>query len=153
MRTLIVYSSKHHMNTEKVAKVIGAELGADIRKLADTTPESLEGFDLVGFGSGINGFNVHPELQTLVTDMPDRTGQQAFVFTTCASRRDWTGRFRKQLADKGFTIVGEFHCAGLWSPGPFRIRRGHPDAADLESARKFARGLMPEFAARPDGQV
>jgi hypothetical protein len=31
MKVLIIYSSKHHMNTEKVALAMGAELGACAR--------------------------------------------------------------------------------------------------------------------------
>lgn len=129
------------MNTEKIAVAIGAELGAEVKKLADVRPRDLDGVDLVGFGSGINGFNVHPELTALVTGLNERSGQRAFVFSTCASNKDWTEKFRALLAAKGFDILGEFHCPGLWTPLFFRIRRGHPDAVDIEKARAFARSL------------
>ena len=141
MKTLVTYSSKHHMNTERIAVAIGAELGAEVKKLADARPQDLDGFDLVGFGSGINGFNVHPDLTALVSGLADRQGQRAFVFSTCASNKDWTEKFRMLLAAKGFKVVGEFHCPGLWTPLFFRIRRGHPDTTDIESARAFASSL------------
>jgi flavodoxin len=141
MKTLVIYSSKHHMNTERIALAMGAELGAEVKKLADVQPQDLEGFDLVGFGSGINGFNVHPELTALIGGLPERKGQKAFVFSTCASNKDWTEKLRTLLSGKGFSVVGEFHCPGLWTPLFFRIRRGHPDATDIESARAFARNL------------
>jgi flavodoxin len=141
VKPIIIYSSKHHMNTEKVAKAMAAELGADAKPLAEAKPEDLDGRELVGFGSGINGFNVHPELTAMAEGLGDRKGQKAFVFTTCASRKDWTGKFRELLAAKGFSVVGEFHCAGLWTPGLLKVRAGHPDEADLEAARAFARGL------------
>jgi flavodoxin len=141
MKTLIIYSSKHHMNTEKVAVAIGAELGAEVKKLTGVRPQDLDGFDLVGFGSGINGFNVHPELTALVTGLSERRGHSAFVFSTCASNKDWTEKFRMLLEEKGFNVLGEFHCPGLWTPLFFRIRRGHPNTSDIESARAFARSL------------
>jgi flavodoxin len=141
MKTLIVYSSKHHMNTEKIALAIGAELGAEVKKLSDARPQDLEGFDLVGFGSGINGFNVHRELTAFVAGLAGREGQKAFVFSTCASGKDWTEKFRTLLAVKGFSVAGEFYCPGLWTPLFFKVRRGHPDTADIESARAFARNL------------
>jgi len=144
MKPLVVYSSKHHLNTEKVALAIGAELEADIRKLADTRPEDLDGRELVGFGSGINGFDVHPELTAMVRGLAIRNGQRAFVFTTCASNKDWTGKLRALLAEKGFKVEGQFHCAGLWTPGRLKVRNGHPDAADIEAARVFARGLRQQ---------
>ena len=129
------------MNTEKIAVAIGAELGAVVKKIADVRPQDLDGADLVGFGSGINGFKVHPELTALAAGLNARSGQRAFVFSTCASNKDWTEKFRTLLAAKGFTVLGEFHCPGLWTPLFFRIRRGHPDAADIERARAFARSL------------
>jgi flavodoxin len=141
MKTLIVYSSKHHLNTEKIALAMGAELGAEVKKLSEARPQDLEGCDLVGLGSGINGFDVHRELAAFVAGLGERKGQKAFVFSTCASAKDWTGKFRAQLAAKGFELAGEFHCPGLWTPLFFKVRRGHPDAADVESARAFARGL------------
>ncbi|HVP18973.1 MAG TPA: flavodoxin domain-containing protein [Spirochaetia bacterium] len=142
MKTLILYSSKHHLNTEKVANAIGSELAAEVRKLADVQPRDLEKFDLIGFGSGINGFDVHAELFSLVKGLAERHGQKAFVFTTCASNKDWTGRFRSLLAGKGFTVAGEFHCPGLWTPWIFKVRDGHPDEADIKNARAFAKSLL-----------
>lgn len=142
MKTLVIYSSKHHMNTEKIAMAIGTELGAEVKKLSDIRPQDLDGYDLVGFGSGINRFEVYPELTALVNGLSERKGQRTFVFTTCASNKDWTQKFRMLLASKGFNVVGEFHCPGLWTPLFFRIRRGHPDATDIENARAFARSLL-----------
>lgn len=141
MKTLILYSSKHHMNTEKIALAISAELGAELRKVVDAGPQDVEGFDLVGLGSGINGFDVHRELTALVARMDARKGQRAFVFSTCASGKDWTGKLRALLAAKGFSVVGEFHCPGLWTPLFFRVRNGHPDNNDIAKARTFARSL------------
>jgi flavodoxin len=141
MKALIIYSSKHHMNTEKIAVAIGAELGAEVKRVTDAAPHDLDGFDLLGFGSGINGFKVHPELTALVTGLTERGGQRAFVFSTCASNKDWTEKFRRLLAARGFSVVGEFHCPGLWTPLFFRVRHGHPDTSDIDSARAFARSL------------
>jgi flavodoxin len=141
MKTLVIYSSKHHLNTEKIALAMGAELGAEVKKLSEARSQDLEEFDLVGFGSGINGLDVHRELAAFVAGLAERKGQKAFVFSTSVSARDWTGKFRTLLVEKGFSVVGEFHCPGLWTPLFFKVRRGHPDAADIESARAFARGL------------
>ena len=142
MKTLVIYSSKHHMNTEKTAVAIGIELGAEVKKLADVQPGDLDSFDLVGFGSGINSWDVHPELSKFVTCLERREGRKAFVFTTCASNKDCTSKFRTLLAGKGFDVVGEFHCAGLWTPLFFRVRSGHPDESDISCARAFAQGLV-----------
>ncbi len=38
MKTIVIYSSKHHMNTEKVAQAIAGELKAEARKVSDVKP-------------------------------------------------------------------------------------------------------------------
>jgi flavodoxin len=149
MKSIIVYSSKHHMNTEKIAIAMAGELGAELRRVTDAGPEDVAGRDLVGFGSGINGFDVHPEMTEFARNLPEGAVRRAFVFSTCASRRDWTGKLRAILAAKDVEVAGEFHCAGLWTPGPVKVRAGHPDAADLEAARAFARGLAVGSTRQP----
>ena len=141
MKAILVYSSKHHMNTQKVAQAIAAELRAEARSVADVKPPDLDGFDLVGFGSGINGFDVHPEMHALVDGLGEAKGRKAFLFSTCASRKVWTGKLREKLVAKGFSVLGEFCCPGLWTPGPIKVRNGHPSAEDLDAARAFARSL------------
>jgi hypothetical protein len=71
---------------------------------------------------------VHRELAAFVAGLAERKGQRAFVFSTCASARDWTGKFSTLLADKGFSVAGEFHCPGLWTPLFFKVRRGRMHA-------------------------
>jgi len=121
---------------------MGEEAGAEVRKVADTRPDDLDGFDLVGFGSGIDGFRVYPELTAFVSGLPDRKGQHAFIFSTCASNKDLTGKFRSLLAAKGFHLAGEYHCGGLWTPLFFKIRKGHPNEEDQKNARAFIRKIQ-----------
>lgn len=45
MKTLIVYASVHHQNTEKVAKVIAAELEADLVSVGHVQPGALTAYD------------------------------------------------------------------------------------------------------------
>ena len=141
MKTIVVYSSKHHMNTEKVAQAIAGELKTEARKVTDVKPADLDGYELIGFGSGINGFDVHPEMHALVEGLGDARGRKAFLFSTCASRKSWTAKLREKLEAKGFSVVDEFCCAGLWTPGVLKVRAGHPSAEDLENARAFTRNL------------
>ena len=141
MKTIIVYSSKHHMNTEKVALAIAGELKAEARKVTEVKPADLDGFELIGLGSGINGFDVHPEMHALVESLGEAKGRKTFLFSTCASRKVWTGKLREKLVAKGFPVLDEFCCAGLWTPGLIQVRKGHPSADDIDAARAFARKL------------
>ena len=83
MKTLIVYASVHHQNTEKVAKVIAAELGADLVPIGQAQPDTLTAYDLIGFGSGIYAGKFHQALLRFVEMLPTVAEKQAFVFSTC----------------------------------------------------------------------
>jgi len=70
MKTLIVYTSVHHQNTEKVAKVMAEELEADLTPTGDAQPEALATYDLIGFGSGIYFGKHHKTLLRFVETLP-----------------------------------------------------------------------------------
>ena len=59
MEALVVYVSYHHHNTEKVAKVIADTLKAEARTPEQIDPNSLSEFDVIGFGSGVYGGQLH----------------------------------------------------------------------------------------------
>jgi flavodoxin len=151
MKTLIVYASVHHKNTEKVAKVIAAELGADLVSVGEVQPAALTAYDQIGFGSGIYDHNFHQALLHFVETLPTVTGKQAFVFSTCGvggTRRH--AAVKEQLVNRGFAIVGDFSCKG-WDTNSFfkvfgGINKGRPNEEDLQEARVFARGLKEKYA-------
>jgi flavodoxin len=146
MKTLIVYASVHHQNTEKVAKAMAEELGADLVPVGEAQPETLTAYDLIGFGSGIYGGKFHKTLLQFVKGLPAVTGKQSFIFST---RGAGEGRghaaLKEMLVDRGFSIAGEFSCKGWDTVGPLKlfggINKGRPNAEDVEDARVFARGL------------
>jgi flavodoxin len=146
MRSVIVCTSVHHNNTEKVARAMAGPLGAEIVRTAEATPETVASADLAGFGSGIYFGSHHNELLAFAESLPGRQGGRAFVFST--SGRGGI-RFHRRLdgilAGKGYEIVGEFACKGWDTYSIFRlvggINRGRPDGEDLELAAAFARGL------------
>src|SRR5450756_2939300 len=82
MKTLIVYASVHHQNTEKVAKVMAEELGADLVPIGQARPSTLTAYDLIGFGSGVYGKKFHKTLIQFVEALPAVTGKRAFIFST-----------------------------------------------------------------------
>jgi flavodoxin len=145
MKTLIIYKSVHHGNTEKVAKAMADVLGARLAQPEETDPASLAQYDLVGFGSGIYMGKHHKALLDLAGRLPHQD-RAAFVFSTCGSGKNQQKVLLGALRQKGFTIKGEFTCAGFDTFGPFKLvgglKKGHPDKKDLEDARAFARGLL-----------
>lgn len=146
MKTLIIYKSVHHMNTEKVAKAMSEAINADLWKVEEVKPAVLEEYDLIGFGSGIYHGKHHKTLLDFVTGLP-KQGKAAFVFSTSGGAMKTMHReLRAALVQKGFAIKGEFTCPGFDTYGAFRLiggfRKGRPNAKDLEKARTLAKGLL-----------
>jgi flavodoxin len=153
MKSLIICFSYHHNNTQKIAEVITKVLNAQIRTPEQTSPEELQKYDLVGFGSGIYNYQHHTSLLDLAEKLPSVNNKKAFVFSTTgapaafgASALTEAIKFHtplnEKLQSKGYTIVDEFICAGFntnkflkWFGG---INKGRPDAEDLKNAEEFA---------------
>ncbi len=147
MKTLIVYISYHHGNTEVIAGAMREVLEAELRSPDSTTPEHIESFDLVGFASGNYFGRFDKRLVSFIESLPRGTDKDAFIFSTSGSGvyEDAHRELRKRLADKGFRVVGEWHCKALDTYGPLRLmgglNKGKPDAKDIEAAKSFAARL------------
>src|SRR4030042_1764512 len=151
MKTLIIYVSIHHGNTEKVARVMANVLDADLGQVERAHASTLEHYDLIGFGSGIYLGSYHNSLLDLVDKLPIFQSKKAFIFSTSGLRKirffhDFDKPVREKLQRKGFDIVGEFSCRGLDTYRATRlvggINRGRPDAEDLKQAEDFARKIL-----------
>ena len=158
MKTLIVLVSYHHMNTQKVADVFSKVLDAQIKTPQQISPEELQHFDLVGFGSGIYSDKNDQSLFNFVDKLPQVTNKKAFLFSTSGMPIGISGQnileeytskchttLREKLQSKGYRVVGEFSCAGFntnkflkWFGG---INKDRPNAEDLKHAEAFAEKL------------
>jgi flavodoxin len=150
MKTLIVYASVHHQNTEKVAKAMAEELGADLVPIGQAQPDTLITYDLIGFGSGIYGGKFHKTLRQFVEALPTVTGKQAFIFSTRGGKEvQGHAALKEMLENRGLSITGDFSCKGWDTVGPLKlfggINKGRPNEDDLEGARVFARGLKEKY--------
>ncbi len=150
----IALVSYHHKNTEKIAHAIAEVLNARIVAPKDVGPDDARPGDLIGFGSGIYGAKHHQNVLDLVDRLSQSTGARAFIFSTFGAPKFLVtptfikknhDAIREKLLSKGFTIVGEFGCAG-WNTNSFLrytkgLNRGRPNPEDLDRARAFARSL------------
>jgi flavodoxin len=145
MKTLIVYTSVHHQNTEKVAEVMAEEIKADLIPAEKAQPETIATYDLIGFGSGIYFGKHHKTLLQFVESLPPVSQKTAFVFSTCGDGKMHHTALKEKLVNRGFVIVDEFCCRGWDTVGPLKlfggINKGRPDEKDLAAARAFAQGL------------
>jgi flavodoxin len=150
MKTLIVYFSVHHGNTEKIAKVIAAILDAELLRAEQGDASVLEQYDLIGFGSGIYFGRHHTSLLDLVDKLPVLRNKKAFIFSTSGLRKirfvhDFNKPLKQRLQQKGFDIIGEFSCRGLDTYRATKlvggVNKGRPNTRDLKQAEDFARSL------------
>ena len=58
MRKVIVYSSVHHGNTEKLVKSIAEECQVDLIDAVKQPDADLSSYDTIGFASGIYFFKI-----------------------------------------------------------------------------------------------
>jgi flavodoxin len=159
MKSLLVVFSYHHKNTEKIAKVIAKVLDATIKIPRQITPEELQEYNLIGFGSGIYSDKHHKALLDLADNLPQVTNKTAFIFSTCGApikllqeSAEFTkyvtenhSTLREKLQSKGYIIADEFSCAGFNTNSFLKliggINRGRPNAEDLKHAEVFAQNL------------
>lgn len=151
MKTLLIYKSVAHGNTEKVARAISEVLQARMLTPGGVSIDDIEESDLIGFGSGIYRGKHHQKLLALVDELPEMSGKRAFIFSTSGTRNrigqlppglDFNRSLRKRLIARGFEVVDDFSCRGYDDWGPIKLVGGigkdRPNAQDLEDARKFA---------------
>lgn len=151
---LVVVFSNHHNNTEKIANTIAKVLDAPVKTPRQVTPGEIAKNDLVGFGSGIYSATFDPSVLDLVDRLPQGNYKKAFLFSTYGApafiaNREFVeknhGQIREKLQAKGYTVIGEFGCAG-WNTNSFLrlfggLNKGRPDAQDIRHAEEFAENL------------
>jgi len=155
VKSLVIVFSYHHGNTEKIAHTMADVLGAEVKTPQQVYPEELRDYDLIGFGSGIYSATFDPSVLTLADRLSYAAGKKAFIFSTYGApafiaNREFIEKNHQQIREKlllkGYTIVGEFGCAG-WNTNSFLkyfggINKDRPDASDLKNAEAFAREMM-----------
>lgn len=158
MKTLIIFLSIYHGNTEKIAKAMAEVLDAGLMKLSQVNLVSLPTYNLIGFGSGIYFGEHHKSLLTFADKIPVLKGKKAFIFSTSGVSNKLnflhnilhrTAHFHNPLKEnllrKGFDIIGEFSCRGFDIVGPFKlvggINKDRPNEEDLKRAKNFVKEL------------
>jgi flavodoxin len=150
MKTLIIYISVHHGNTERVAKVMANILDADLSQVEQADASILEQYDLIGFGSGIYFGKHHKSLLDFVDKLPVLRNKKTFIFSTSGLRKirfihNFNKPLKEKLQRKGIDIIDEFSCRGFDTYRAAKIiggiNKGRPNAKDLQEAEGFAKGL------------
>jgi flavodoxin len=155
MKSLVVVFSYHHKNTEKIANVVAKVLDAPVKTPQQVNPGEVREYDLLGVGSGIYSATFDASILDLVDTLPHGGDKKAFIFSTYGApaviaNREFVEKnhdqIRQKLQGKGYTVLGEFGCAG-WNTNSFLklfggLNKGRPNAEDLKNAEAFARDML-----------
>jgi len=159
IKSLLVLHSYHHKNTEAVSKVLAEVIGAKIVTPQEVNAAELAGYDLVGFGSGIDSGKHYRPILDLADKLPPVDAKKAFIFSTCGAPafivtegfiRSNHAALRAKLKAKGYTIVGEFGCPGFNTNMFLRyfggLNKKRPNAKDFVRVEAFAQSLVQKVS-------
>ncbi len=147
-KTAIVYASTHHGNTRKVVEAIAKEFEVDLIDATTTREKDLNGYDLIGFASGIYAAQFHQQVKNFAQiNLPQN--KKIFYIMTSAMNRDFSKSMEQSVSTKNATVVGKFTCHGYNTFGPFKLvggtSKGHPDETDLQNAVEFFRNISSQL--------
>lgn len=153
-KCLIIVYSYHHKNTEKIASTFSVVMNADVKAPEKVIASELEGYDLIGFGAGIDSGRHYKPLLDLVDSLPNVNKRASFIFSTSAIQGETKvkndhARLRQLLESKGYKVVGEFSCKGFNTNSFLKyfggMNKGRPDREDLRHAEEFALNLIKDM--------
>lgn len=146
MKTVIVYFSKHHGNTKKLAEAIAEKYPVELIDLAKQSGPDVSGYDRIGLASGIYAGSFAKQIMRFVRDkLP--SGKQVFLMSTSAGpKQSYEKSVRKLLEQKtDCTIIGSYMCEGFNTFGPTKLfggtAKGHPTQEEIDDAVRFYGGL------------
>ncbi|MBN1897783.1 MAG: flavodoxin family protein [Spirochaetes bacterium] len=148
MKTLIIYVSYHHKNTEKISRYMGKVLKARVVDHREIKPRDVIKYDLIGFGAGIYYWKHHKYLIDFVDQVPKVKNKKAFIFSTRGIGPLWYYHrvLRRQLKTRNFKVVHDFSFKCWDTAGPFRVfgglNKGRPDKRDFKRAGEIAKEII-----------
>lgn len=146
MRTAIVYYSRHHGNTKKLIDAIAAaDSAVTLIDVTEQPDADLAPFDRIGLASGVYYASFAKQLQAFVEKHLPEGRDVFYLYTHGAPGGDFLKKIRGTAAEKKCRELGQYHCQGFDTFGPFKlvggIAKGHPTAEEIAGAVEFYRGL------------
>lgn len=149
MKINIIYLTRTN-NTKRVIDAMESVLKirheVKIIPVKNATVDYINRSDVIGFASGIIAGNLEKPLREFVESLPNTNKKAIIVSTSADGKLKNHAKFRKQLTEKGFSVINEFNCQGFTKWGPFLlvggIAKGHPNEQDLEKAKNFAESIF-----------
>ncbi len=124
-------------NTKKLADAIAEELGTQAKDLSAPLPEKN---DILFLCSSVYWAGADSSVKKYIKDNANKIGTLVNV-STAAMIGSTYAQIKKVCGQAGVTISDkEFHCRGKFAA----MHPGHPDDADIQAVKEFARKVMGE---------
>ena len=145
MKTAIVYYSEHHGNTKKLLDAIAAKHDVTLIDVTKTPETDLSGYDRIGLASGIYYSSFAKQLLAYAEEHLPEGKDVFYIFTHGAPKGMFLNAVRKIAEAKHCRELGDYHCQGYDTFGPFKlvggIAKGHPTEDEIAGAVSFYEGL------------
>lgn len=146
-KVVIIYTSIHHKNTEKLITGISKNVQIDFFKTADAGNINFSNYEIIGFASGIYMGKFHKSIFAFFKQYQNAVPKKAFVMCTSGIG---SGRYAKRFAlflqTQGIEILGKFECKGFDTFGLFKLfgglAKGHPNAKDIANGTAFIKSII-----------
>ena len=145
MKTVVVYYSEHHGNTKKLLDAIAAKHDVTLINVTKTPETDLSGYDRIGLASGIYYSSFAKQLLAYAEEHLPEGKDVFYIFTHGAPKGMFLNAVRKIAEAKHCRELGDYHCQGFDTFGPFKlvggIAKGHPTEDEISGAVSFYEGL------------
>ena len=145
MKTAIAYYSQHHGNTKKLLDAIAAREEVTLIDVVENKDADLTGFDRIGFASGIYFSAFAKQIIAFAKENLPEDKDVFYLYTHGAASGDFLKAMRQIAESKNCRELGEYHCQGYDTFGPFKlvggIAKGHPTQDELHAAVRFYQAL------------
>ena len=140
MKSLIVYGSHHHGNTEKLVNFLAEKNDITLVNAENESDVDFDDYDLIGFASGIDFGKFYPQVTDLAEKLP--SGKYVYSLYTCGMDSEKYGKQIAEIAEKRDCVfLGKFGCKGYDTYGPWKIiggiNKSHPSQKELDEACDF----------------
>jgi flavodoxin len=149
VKPIVIYASKRG-NTRKIAEAISQELSCQAIDVTQPNGGSidLDSYDLIFVGTGIHYGNPNVDLTDYLKTTNATSPKVFALFVTWGgagmTNQNVIGKLKAVLASKGCRVIEDyFMCFGGWN----LLRRGHPNNADANAARVWAKKLADQASA------
>ena len=145
MKTAVVYYSEHHGNTKKLLDAIAAKHDVTLINVTKTPESDLSGYDRIGLASGIYYSSFAKQLLAYAEEHLPEGKDVFYIYTHGAPKGMFLNAVRKIAEAKCCRELGDYHCQGFDTFGPFKlvggIAKGHPTEDEISGAVSFYEGL------------